>query len=287
MQTKASILKLTATCVALLGLASATANAQLTLHLVANPATTGAAALGDPVATWTGSGATTISVSQGTADQQPTFNPTGVNGLGFVSFDGANDNLRATGVDASFLPASGNATVMVLRPGDLASESAASWGTALANMWQLSLINPDIHYVQGDISGVDQQVFGAAPGNWVDSWHVVTGIRNADGSGELRVDGATIATAGAGTFAGPNPSGTGTLVIGGSDFDGANDRWAGDIAEIRVYSTVPNIATEEGALFTAYNITPVPEPSEYAMIFGLACVAGAVALRYRRQQLAS
>jgi hypothetical protein len=238
------------------------------------------------VATWSGSGTTTISLTAPTAAERPTFNTAGVNGLGdYVTFDGIDDNLRVTVDASSFLPNAQSTTIMVLRPSDTASESITAWGNTIANMWQLSL-NPDIHYVQGSIaSPANMQVTAPVPSDWAGTWRVITGIRNADGSGEIRLNGGTVGTVPAGTFTGP-VSGSGALVIGGSDF-GAGDRWAGDIAEVRVYSTVPTIATEEAALFTAYNITPVPEPSEYAMIFGLACVAGAVALRYRRQQLAS
>jgi hypothetical protein len=117
-------------------------------------------------------------------------------------------------------------------------------------------------------------------------------VRNGTAA-EFRLDGTPIALAGNAFPTGPSwdTTGTGTLTVGGAPFDAAPstpDLWTGDLAEIQIYNAVPgDINAVELALGAEYGLTVVPEPSEYAMIFGLACVAGAVALRYRRQQLAS
>lgn len=277
--------KLKVACLILLGCGAATVcNAQLTLHLVADAASTGNApgSMGQPVATWVDS-ASGINVSAaGTA--QPTFNSAGPGGQGYVSFDGTDDLLTATVASGAYLSGNQSATMVVLNPDNNLAETILSWrsGAGFDNMWQLSRLSDEIHYVQGDF-GQNDQVFATLPtADWSGNWQLLTAIRNTDGSGEIRLNGVSLATSGA--FTGPIDNVNGTLMVGGSNFDGVNDRWAGDIAEIRVYNSVPgNINEIELELGGTYGLSVVPEPSEYAMIFGLACVGGALALRYRRQ----
>ena len=63
----------------------------------------------------------------------------------------------------------------------------------------------------------------------------------------------------------------------------------GNIAEILVYKTVLNdtqIKSVETQLGSKYDLAVVPEPSQYATVFGLICVAGAAAMRLRRRAAA-
>lgn len=285
MQTKASLLKITATCVALFGLA--TANAQL----VFEASTLGSG--GSSVNSWADSALTPT----------VTLTPTGTAPLvqlqGTTKYVDFNDtDLAAAGVSDSIIGTSQNAVFMVFRnPSGSASLGATAliWinGTdtsKILNLAETTGFGPSstIAYVHGGLN-VDQ-LSVPTPAAWNDgNWHVLTAVRNGT-SGQIRIDGVPVTPA---TGAFPNSvttGGTGTLFVGGSPW-GAGDDFIGDIAEIQIHSTVPSdINLIELGFNTKYSelgLTVVPEPSEYAMIFGLACVAGALALRYRRQQLAS
>jgi hypothetical protein len=294
MQTKTSLLKLAVTCVALIGLATATANAQLVFD-----ADTGVGVTTAPnVDSWTAVGGGTILTPTGTS---PTVATEGVGpgAFNYISFTG--DPLANTSVPASIVGGSESAVVMVLRNA-AQDRSVVTWiqqglgGTEFNRLLQVSDSGPSIFYVQGDVDttpALRELAFATTPPEWNDgAFHVLSMVRNGTAA-EFRLDGTPIALAGNAFPTGPSwdTTGTGTLTVGGAPFDAAPstpDLWTGDLAEIQIYNAVPgDINAVELALGTEYGLTVVPEPSEYAMIFGLACVAGAVALRYRRQQLAS
>ncbi len=280
MQTKALLLKIVATCVAAFGLA--TANAQLVFDADSNVTGT----LNNPVTAWSDIGSTYTLAPLGTG---PTLLNSGFNYLAFNQTP-----LLNASVPATILGETQGAVFMVLR-GFANDRSALTWMdesvAAYQRLVQVSRTASDIYYVQGNLTGGSTDFINADEGNVADgSWHVLTLVRNGNG-GTIRLDGTPLPSL-AGDFAGPLPqTATGKLTVGGAPFNAPGDvpdRWTGDIAEIQIFSAVPgDINAIEQALGAEYGLTVVPEPSEYAMIFGLACVAGAVALRYRRQQLAS
>ena len=80
-------------------------------------------------------------------------------------------------------------------------------------------------------------------------------------------------------------SANGTLAVGSLN---AGENWGGNIAEILAYNSGSiDVAGVENYLGTKYGLTPVPEPSEYAMIFGVICVLGALVVRSRRVAVVS
>jgi hypothetical protein len=204
-----------------------------------------------------------------------------------VSFTG--DPLEDASAVQGFLSGSQSTTMIVLRS-DEQTATILSWINepgVFNSLFQASQIGARIHYVQGDVAADTINVAGPGQAVWdLNEFHVLTLTRDG-ASGQIRFDGTPLGGQ-AGSFVNPIVTGEeGTLRIGGLAGD-PSDLWTGDIAEIRVYNNVPaNLNEIEVQLGNDYGISVVPEPSEYAMIFGLACVAGAVALRYRRQQLAS
>jgi hypothetical protein len=126
---------------------------------------------------------------------------------------------------------------------------------------------------------LSQTLNAAPPSGFYGSWHVIT-ISRSGGSGFIRVDGNTESFFTT-EWASPGPSGTGSALVG-------TDLYNGQIAAVLVYSTAldgSDILATESYLQNKY-LTVVPEPSQYAMVFSLACVAGVVVMRYRRAKAA-
>jgi hypothetical protein len=139
---------------------------------------------------------------------------------------------------------------------------------------------PDVMHMQygNPSSGGD----AAANFNFGDgTWRILTVWRDGN-TPHVRVGGVVLA-------ASPNftdtLSGAPTAVadVGGSV---SNDRWNGAIAEILTFNTADQNTIDLAELYLGnkYGLAAVPEPSEYAMIFGVVCVLAAVVRRYRRQQ---
>lgn len=282
MQTTASLRKLTVAGLVLLGCGSL-ANAQITFKASQTDGLT--LGSGNNVASWSDVGTTYTLTPSGTA---PTFTAGTaglLNGQGFVSFN--NSPLTEAGqILSPMVGATESAAFIVLRTTHQ-SKTILSWrqdGLPAGNwtsLYQASENGGSIFYVQGNAQGPTGGDLVSAPAPaWDTGFHVLSLIRNGS-AGQIRFDGAPLATTGA--FEGPIATGaTGLLAIGG--LPAAGDAWAGDIAEISVYNAVPtDISAVEASLGQSYGLSVVPEPSEYAMIFGLACVGGALALRYRRQ----
>lgn len=288
MQKKASLLKITATCVALFGLA--TANAQL----VFDAGTLGGTA-GSSVTSWTGA-SPSVTLNQDAATA-PTLGVTGT--TKYVDFN--DTDLKATGVSSGIVGADQSAIFMVFKNtspgGTVLLWTDGTRNVNLAENTDFATAPNSLLYVQGlatDYPTANTVSSTPTPAQWTDGqWHVLSVVRNG-GSAEMRIDGTPLSTT---ENFGPTPlwntTLTGDLYVGGSSWKGSPpaDNWDGDIAEIQIYSTVPGdinaVELALGAKYSELGLTVVPEPSEYAMIFGLACVAGALALRYRRQQLAS
>jgi hypothetical protein len=278
MQTTASLKRLTAACLVLLGGAAAV-NAQLIFKA---DQTAGLSVSGNQVTSWSDSGANYTLTPSGTA---PTFtpgsDPGAPNGQGFVSFN----NSPLTQADAALSPlisASQSAAFVVLRT-SAQNKTLLSWrknGIAdFSSLLQVSENSGRISFVQR--GALSSSISAAAP-TWNSDFHLLTLVRNGT-SGQLRFDGTPLSSP-LGAFSGSMDTvSQGLLALGGLPAS-AGDTWTGDIAELRVYSTVPaDISAVENTMGGIYGLTAVPEPSQFAMIFGLACVAGALVLRHRRQ----
>jgi hypothetical protein len=87
------------------------------------------------------------------------------------------------------------------------------------------------------------------------------------------------------TVSGADPSFGNSIQVIGSNQLGSGENFTGDIADVEIYSgilTPTQIATEEAAL-TAEYVTPVPEPSTWAMaLVGVGVLFGVQRLRTRK-----
>jgi len=201
-------------------------------------------------------------------------------GSSAVRFDGG-DILSAANVLSSSLVGNTSGTLFfVMKPSIQAVSSPFQWDTGAGQRLQFAENAGNLFYVHGTFSNPTFDFINTAnPAGWSDQWHVVTLVRDGT-AGSIRVDGVALPDQ---NF---NVSGltgaSGTLNIGAGP--GTQDPFIGDIAEVRVYQAALSsidIGTIEGQLTQDY-LTPIPEPSEYAMMFGVLCVAGAFA---RRQML--
>jgi hypothetical protein len=229
-----------------------------------------------------GSSGATLNVSQNSAASQPQLITSATpSGASAVRFDGVNDGLSALNVASSSLASSTAGTLFfVLKPNSQFLASIFQWqGTG--ERLQVAENSPSLVYVHGPFANPNFDFATAPiPAGWNDQWHLLTLVRNGN-IGQIRADGVDLTTTV--SFTGGLSGGVGDLHIGFGP--GLADPFGGDIAEIRVYNSAPSggdLATVEGELTATY-LTAVPEPSEYAMIFGAVCVLGAVARRFVRR----
>jgi hypothetical protein len=277
-------------------MAASVCNAQLTLWLTADaPSVNGGGASSlDPVDTWTDA-AGDLDLS-GSGGSRPLWHNEAVNGTannGFIRFDGSDDALSRSGVlGSSLIGSTTGSAFLVIRPAtDHAANALLSWFTSTGNnVFQVAENNPiepaeeQIQLAHGNFSGTT--IYGEPePETWAGNWLIVSAVRNGN-EGTIRVAGANLGgSPDSAAFSGSLDTGaTGDLRVGG--FAGGGQFWSGDIAEILVYSSAADIAATENYLGSKYNLAPVPEPSQYATVFALALIGGAVALRIRRQRTA-
>jgi len=268
MQTKTSSRHLKIAGAALLAAAlPSLCTAQLTYQLTPDGFTAGA------TATWANDvGGAIGAVSQSVAGAQPQL-VAGVtpSGEDAVRFDGG-DLLTLANVSSSDLIGTTSGTLFfVLKPTDQTISSVFQWGTS--PRVQFAENGTTVYYAHGPFP--QEFVSANKPGDWGTDWHVVTLVRNGN-TGIIRIDGQESSL----LFpAGTGVSGTGSLNIGAAP-DGTVG-FSGDIAEVQVWSSAldsTQIGNIEAQLTSTY-LTPIPEPSEYAMMFGALCVAGAFARR--------
>jgi hypothetical protein len=217
---------------------------------------------------------------------------TALGGKQAVEFNGANV-MGTSGVTLSSLVNASSdvalnqgAIFMVVRSdglfGTLSGQTPIGWGNnpRLFGQTIWSTPTPAMHFQYGDPgSGGD---ITAAPA-LADGWHIVSMLRNGT-AGAIRVDGQVANEGGNVFFSSANPAATGDLAVGASSLGG--DNLKGAIAEVLVYrggEVLGNPQAVENYLGTKYGLAVVPEPSQYAILFGLACVGGALAFRHRRQ----
>lgn len=207
--------------------------------------------------------------------------------LPVVQFDGVQDVLSRTGVDGtSLVSANSGAFFVVLKANSQDVKSILGWvddnapGNGYNNLVQVAE-NGSLIYLHGD-AGQDL-ISAPKPGDWATAWHVLSVTRTGS-SGDIRVDGQSLSPSG--SFNGSGIfSANGTLAVGSLN---AGENWGGNIAEILAYNSGSiDVAGVENYLGTKYGLTPVPEPSEYAMIFGVICVLGALVVRSRRVAVVS
>lgn len=282
MQKNAFSKKLMAGGAVLLSLSAAqVAQAQLTLQLVGDAANVTSGGNGTAVTSWNDQGSSSSDVT-GAGLTAPTWNSGAVNSSliksGYLTFDGSDDVLANTSVLGSSLFNSTTATIMlVLRPGANAADTMFSWKADGVENYLQAAENPGPFFYSGNTGASIPD-----PSNWEGNWHLLTLVRNGSSS-DIRVDGVSLGSSGS-SFPTAMNLGAGAINIGHT-VNQAGQYWAGDIAEVRVYNNVPGtLGGIEASLMSDYNLAPVPEPSQYATVFSLICVAGALVYRQRRQR---
>lgn len=242
------------------------------------------AAAGAPASSWTANVGPTVSASAGA---EPTVQTGDLGSHKYLEF-GTGDFLQGV-TSGSVVDATHGSLFIVLRTdaqSTVSGQTAFSWQDANYNQ-RFSLVtewspnrNIDFHFGNpGQANGTATASQPAAE-EFYGSWHVLSLIRNGT-EPTIRLDGEPLATSG--TF---NQSLNVTdrlLFIGGTD---GSDTLKGAIAEIVTFEGAVDPGEVEQYLGTKYGLAPVPEPSEYAMVFGVACVLGALVVR-RRQKAAA
>jgi hypothetical protein len=266
------------------------AQAQLTFNLDAD---VGVETSGTAVDSWTDQ-ASSIELGAGAfgpLDFRPEYRAGELNGVhSFLRFDGIDDVLLTPGViQGSTLLSDTASTVFVLQraAGPAKPSSTISWvqpeSELSVNQFNVQAdYNGSIRFDQGDpASGgrIETPVSGVASG-WYGNWHVLTLVRDGN-DGTIRVDGIELAT---GTFSSSLDSSQSTYLNVGGDFSGDVNAFDGDLAVLRIYNTALDLTTIQGIeTELAERLIPIPEASEYAMIFSIGCLAAAVAMRTRRR----
>lgn len=298
MQTSASR-KLTAGCLVLLSsLAANVCNAQLTLWLKADAGDINAGSPSnlDEVTAWADSSSSSFDLT-GASGTAPIWHNDQINGSsesGFLRFDGINDVLSRNGIlGGDLFGATEAAVFMVIRPGvGNNANSLLSWSDG-NNYFQVAENDPApadkrIFFYTGNFNpGGDLDHSAPQPDpNWENNWLILSVVRNGN-AGDIRVGGASIGSD-ANAYSSVLDTGVSAPLTVGATANPLSQYWGGDIAEIRVYdSGSVNVGAIEAELGAAYNLAPVPEPSQYATVFALACVAGAMFFRVRRQRAAA
>ena len=223
----------------------------------------------------------------------PTVVPAPGTGNNAVSFNGTSDFLANTTVAGSTL-FSDTATTIFIVENDLSLNSSSvsfSWVGDTASPGTghqaVAAINDAGNIVFNQGSNGSDLIQGAKPTD--NNYHVLGLQRNDAGSSSISVDGSGLSTSGA--FAGGSVT-TATpsqLTIGATANPGGSASlfFNGTIAEILVFNYALNsteTASVENYLGGKYGISVVPEPSQYATVFGVICVLAGVAVRVRRQQ---
>jgi hypothetical protein len=241
-----------------------------------------------------------ITVSNPKAGQQPTVAPFGdpAPGHNAISFSGNSYLFGAgTGIDAADLFGPTTSTIFIVEKSSDPTSSSPPAAYANLNWTALEGSPPALNNnhaltafdYQGALS-FDYGTAGAvtAPANtaaYYNSSHVLM-FQRSGGGGQINVDGNPLNSSGSisGSLTGP-----GVLQIGGfNDNPGASpiNSLNGSIAEIVVFKSAlatDDITKVEGYLGGKYGISVVPEPSQYASVFGIVCVATGIALRLRRK----
>jgi hypothetical protein len=284
METTAYSKKLTVAALVVVGLAAA-ANAQIIFKA---DQTDGLVVSGGNVTSWSDT-ADTANYTLAPTGTAPTFGVSAANNnQGYVSFGGAGLLVDDDAALGGAIGATQTAMFLVLRATGAQNKSILTWddtnpSSTGSTFLQVSENLGDINHLQRGTTTTSAGIVNGDAPTWDGDFHLLTLVRNGN-VGQIRIDGVAQTVTGNFSASGSMPLVTsGDLTLGGRVGSTSGDRWSGDIAEVRFYNTIPNIEQIEMELDATYNLNVVPEPSEYAMIFGLACVAGALALRYRRQ----
>jgi hypothetical protein len=224
---------------------------------------------------------------------QPTVSAGSLNGHDVIQFNGS-AALFTDSAPASSLFGDTASTMFIVQnlTGSSAPASFAWVATSVPGPGhQAVAINADstdIAYNHGALGG--DVIDGPPPGS-TSGFHVLALQRNGT-SGSIAVDGSSVTVSG--SFSSGSTVSTATsprLTIGASANNGGafspGNFYTGGIAEIVVFSTAlssTDITTVENYLGNKYGISAVPEPSQYATFFGLACIVGALIVRARRHQ---
>ncbi len=244
-----------------------------------------------PISQWNDQSNNHLIVSQAVPAAQPALFVDGINGHSYVHFDGVDDGLANNAVLASTLFGySQSTTFLVFRPDPQISGEHAVTPIAWEQTSDLRVrylvhsdYNSKIYYEQGNVI----QFAGAAPyadqpPGYHGNWHVLSLTRGPGDTASIRLDGVSLPVTGP-ALASNGITGTelGKLYLGRFN----DDPLPTDLAEVLVYPTGlsgADVQSVESYLQGKY-FTPVPEPAQFASLFGLGCILGACVLRRRRQ----
>jgi hypothetical protein len=208
-----------------------------------------------------------------------------------IQFSGAVNNFLQSSSPVAFSSLVGDtqgAIFIVYRQNGVASGMAGStpvgWGGGSDRLFaQTDYSGTGLHFQFGNpVAGGDLNI--ANNSSVIDNqWHILSLVRNGT-AGTVHLDGAVLGESGSAFLNSSAVSGSSSLLIGGSGDN--TDNFTGAIAEVLTYNLGSvDSAAVENYLGEKYGLAPVPEPSQYAMLFGLACIAGALVVRYRKQPL--
>jgi hypothetical protein len=198
------------------------------------------------ISAWADQSGNGLDLSQGNGAQQPLWTTNALGGRAAIRFDGSNDELSRSSVVGSNLFSSTESTLFIV----LKQDPFQTNNTAVSLVYDSDSTNRFLlHATYGDTllfqHGGDAAI-SSQPSNWdwTNAYHLVEARRDST-SGELRVDGVSLAAQSiTGTM---NPSRSATLYIGNDIF---GNHFQGDILHAMVYNR--SLSLEERNLVQDY-----------------------------------
>jgi len=175
---------------------------------------------GSPVASWTDR-AQGFTLAPAPGGGPPTYQTNGPGGHPAVRFDGDDDEVRVAVQGLALVGATAATIYLVYKPDSTDPDDNIrpfSWGTAADN--EVGLWGPfsdgNLYFDDGSVAA-GARVSGAAPGGFLDAFHIVE-LWRSGGDAAITVDGAEVV---AGTMTDAlDVSGTDDFIVGFSDFAG-------------------------------------------------------------------
>lgn len=238
-----------------------------------------------------GNGGFNTTVSD-TGIHEPTYTAT-LNSIPVVSFT-ASQYLFNSAITGStiFGTSSSDVTVFVVQrnTGGNPNSTSVNWvdngGASFQDQMVLSAdYGGNVSLTYGNTGASGSTINASSPGDLYTSAHVISAQRSGT-LGFLHEDGAPLSITSGGFTAGNNydPTQSGALQVGG--FNGGSTM-NGNIAAVVIFNTSlspSDTASVESYLGNRFGISVVPEPSQYAAAFSIACLLGALGFRLRRNR---
>lgn len=169
-----------------------------------------------------------IDVTNATADQQPQYIASGINGLPTARFDGSNDNLQSASSSASSLSSAQEQVVMSVIKQDGSQTNGcvitSVGGGGNSELAVLATFSDIIYYAFDGFGGGYIQT--SQPSGWDDNPHVLECYRTTGDNQVIAVDGTSLNSESKSTTF--NTSDTITVIFGAS----LSSAFKGDISEI-------------------------------------------------------